>query len=109
MVVADAKAMKELDRAVQENNLNIMKIEYAGMKNRDRLSRGQQMRIKKLQMENAKARIIKLEADLKADDTEVESSESVVEEQRRLLQIQLADLRDTRDADIADLEDTITA
>jgi len=109
MVVADAKAMKKLDRAVQENNLNIMKIEYAGMKNRDRLSRGQQMRIKKLQMENAKARITKLEADLKADDTEVESSESVVEEQRRLLQIQLADLRDTRDADIADLEDTITA
>jgi len=113
------KANNDLQIAMAKNNLEMLKLQLAGMMRRRGNTRAEQRMMKNLQIENTKLRIdqMKQEIDIQeSNDKELlDEKEIAAEKAQAILDEYVAAERhnfwlisDTRDADIADLAETIS-
>jgi TP901 family phage tail tape measure protein len=101
------EAYDELSIAMQKNNLEMMKIQLRGMMRRRGLTRGEQRVLKRYQIENTKIRIEQLGIRIDAEESAASDSKTILNEELEALRVQLFNLKDTRQADIDNLRDTI--
>lgn len=107
MIKKQKDAYDDLSIAMQKNNLEMMKIQLKGMMRRRGMTRSEQKAIKKFQIDNTKIRIEQLGIRIDAQESAQSDSKTILDEELTALRNQLFDLKDTRQADIDSLRDTI--
>jgi len=111
-------AAHELEVQMQINNLQMLKIQLAGMMRRRGNTRAEQRMLKQLEIENTKIRIQEMQNQVDAEEsgeaeinikkqTAYENAQQILTDYIAFEQHQLWLLKDTRDEDIQDLKDNI--
>lgn len=112
------QAQHDLEIQMQKNNLEMLKLQLAGMMRRRGNTRAEQRAMKQLEVENTKLRIEEMQRQLENEESGLEESqaakETAYDEAEKILQAyidyeqhQMWVLKDTRDEDIADLQESI--
>jgi TP901 family phage tail tape measure protein len=112
------KANNDLEIAMAKNNLQMLKLQLAGMMRRRGNTRAEQRQMKQLEIANTKLRIEQMQNELKEQESSqkdaLDAKEIAADRAKEILAEYLAaernnlyEIQDTRDADIQDLKDTI--
>lgn len=115
---AQRKEIDALNLAMKRNNLEMMKIELAGMMRRRGLTRSEEKVIKKIKIDNAEIRIKIMEREVSEEtvllkehnsdvDTELESLQALYKKYVDTVQHDIWQLKDTRNSDLKNMIYTI--
>ncbi len=100
-------------RQIRENNLEIMRIELAGMMRRRGLTRTEEKTIKQIQIKNAELRIQEMESELKSENEirkeQYEEATNAIEDWFEQEKFTLSLMKDARDDDLDHMQKTYDA
>jgi len=114
------KELNSLNLAIKINDLEMSKIELSGMQRRHGLTRGEQRRIKELQIEGAKKRIKITESEIGFEQkgyderlsnmqSNYDSMKNIYDTYNDLVEFDLWKIKDTRDDDLRDMSLNISS
>jgi len=107
-----SQTLEEQNDIIKRNNIKILELQIRGMEKRHGLTRGEEIKMKKYQLENAKARLANMKSQFKAEET-VENggylaAQNRIQKHYDTMQHNLFMLKDVRDDEIKDMEEDYT-
>jgi len=103
------KILQEQNDIIKRNNMAILELQLKGMIRRRGNTRSEELKIKKLQISNAEARLENMKTEYESEqeitNTAYEDAQAAIQEHYDILEHELFEFKDVRDDEIQDLKD----
>ena len=101
--------LEEQNNIIKKNNIQMLELQLLGMMRRRGNTRQEELAMKKLQIDNAKARLANMKTQYESEQTETdtayEEAKDAIEEHYDILKHELFEYKDVRDDEIQDMKD----